>query len=137
MGTAYTWSRGKRHGNAGRGGHSRRRRRAALASLLVSLLALAACSTAPQAGHRRSPALPVVSGGIAQSARTTHLLSPDAAAARLVGTMSLDEKLGQLIVVQFTDTTYTPEQAAMIQPFHSCAASSPAPRPIARFQCSR
>jgi beta-N-acetylhexosaminidase len=118
MRTAYTWSRGKRHGNAGRDGRSRRRRRAALASLLVSLLALAACSSAPQVGHSRSPALPVVSGGTAQSARTPHLLSPDAAAARLVGTMSLDEKLGQLIVVQFTDTTYTPEQAAMIRPFH-------------------
>src|SRR5260370_19966388 len=115
MGTAHTWPGGKRQGSERRNGHDGRR--LALASLLVSLVALAACSSAPQVKHSRVPSVPAASAGAAQGAPATHLLSPDAAAARIVGTMSLDEKLGQLIVVQFTDTTYTPQQAAMIGPF--------------------
>jgi beta-N-acetylhexosaminidase len=45
-------------------------------------------------------------------------MSLDARAMQLVGHMSLDDKLGQLIIIQYTDTTYTPQQAALVQPFH-------------------
>jgi beta-N-acetylhexosaminidase len=39
-------------------------------------------------------------------------------AAQLVAHMSLDDKLGQLIIMQFTDKTYTPMQRSLVVPFH-------------------
>lgn len=45
-------------------------------------------------------------------------LSPETQAAQMVRGMSLEDKLGQLIIIQFTDTNYTPAQAQMVQPFH-------------------
>jgi beta-N-acetylhexosaminidase len=45
-------------------------------------------------------------------------LNADLQAAEMVQGMSLDDKLGQLIIIQFTDVTYTPAQAQLVQPFH-------------------
>jgi beta-N-acetylhexosaminidase len=42
----------------------------------------------------------------------------DQVAQQMVGRLSLDDKLGQLIIMQFTEQTYTSAQAAMIQPYH-------------------
>ncbi len=47
-----------------------------------------------------------------------HTLSPGAQAALIVGSMSLDDKLGQMMIFQFTDSVYTPDQAALVRPFH-------------------
>jgi beta-N-acetylhexosaminidase len=44
-------------------------------------------------------------------------MSPDVQAAMMVRKMSLAEKLGQLIIIQFTHMTYTPDQAALVVPF--------------------
>jgi beta-N-acetylhexosaminidase len=45
-------------------------------------------------------------------------LSVDDLAAQLVAHMSLPDKLGQMIIMQYTDTTYTPLQQSMVKPFH-------------------
>jgi beta-N-acetylhexosaminidase len=45
-------------------------------------------------------------------------LSVDQVAQQMVGHLSLDDRLGQLIIMQFTEQTYTSGQAAMIQPYH-------------------
>lgn len=45
-------------------------------------------------------------------------LSVDQVAAQLVGRMSLDDRLGQMIIMQFTEQDYTDAQAAMIRPYH-------------------
>jgi beta-N-acetylhexosaminidase len=42
----------------------------------------------------------------------------DQVAEQMLAHLSLDDKLGQLIIMQFTETTYTSGQAAMIQPYH-------------------
>jgi beta-N-acetylhexosaminidase len=42
----------------------------------------------------------------------------DELAARMVSRMSQDDKLGQMLVMQFTETTYTAAQAAMVSPIH-------------------
>ncbi len=44
--------------------------------------------------------------------------TPDMQAARMVQQMSLDDKLGQMIVIQFYETTYTPAQQQMVKPWH-------------------
>ncbi|HEX6817994.1 MAG TPA: glycoside hydrolase family 3 N-terminal domain-containing protein [Ktedonobacterales bacterium] len=91
----------------------------ALMGLLLSLLVVSACSPTTHGGHGgdRQPIVAGVPTGPVASP-VPRLLGPDAEAALLVRNMSLDDKLGQMIVVQFTDTTYTPQQAAMVQPFH-------------------
>ena len=92
-------------------------RRAILAGLLLALLVLAACSSTTHVARGGwPPVIGLPTGPVASP--VPRVLGPDAEAALLVRNMSLDEKLGQMIVVQFTDTTYTPQQAAMVQPFH-------------------
>jgi beta-N-acetylhexosaminidase len=85
--------------------------------LWLALLALAACAAPATAAsntitnaeqwaiHGAAPPLP-------------RQLSLDDQAAQLVAHMSLDDKLGQMIIIQYTDTTYTPQQQAMVKPFH-------------------
>lgn len=82
-------------------------------SLLLSLL-LSACS-----GHSaQSPSIsPPGSASKAPTWAPVKLMSPDTQAAMMVRQMSLDEKLGQLIIIQFTNMTYTPDQAALVAPF--------------------
>jgi beta-N-acetylhexosaminidase len=45
-------------------------------------------------------------------------LSADQVAAQLVSHLSVDDRLGQMIIMQFTQQDYTAAQAAMIQPYH-------------------
>jgi beta-N-acetylhexosaminidase len=87
-----------------------------LASLLLALLTLTACSGSTPTASRAASTAPLTGAGVTQ--RSLRPLSPEAQAALMVGGMSLDDKLGQLIVIQFTDTTYTAQQAQMVQPFH-------------------
>ena len=113
MRNAHGWPSARPGAGARHGG-----RRPALAGMLLALIMLAACSSStPHVTHGKLPSL--THGAEAPApAPMPRVLGPDAEATQLTRTMSLDEKLGQLIVVQFTDTTYTPQQAAMIQPFH-------------------
>jgi beta-N-acetylhexosaminidase len=90
------------------------RRRLPVAGLLLGLLALAACgatATGSPAAARSEIAHVPLPPLLTQ-------LGPDARALQMVGRMSLDDKLGQLIVIQYTDTNYTAQQAALVQPFH-------------------
>lgn len=82
-------------------------------SLLALALLLAACSGSAHSGSTRHP--PPVP--VSHTMLTPQMMSPQAQAALMLQHMSLDEKLGQLIVIQFTNTTYTPDQAAMVRPF--------------------
>jgi beta-N-acetylhexosaminidase len=45
-------------------------------------------------------------------------LSDNDLAAQMVARMSLDDKLGQMIIMQYTETNYTSLQQAMVKPFH-------------------
>jgi beta-N-acetylhexosaminidase len=45
-------------------------------------------------------------------------LTYDQVAARMVGNLSLDDKLGQMIIMQFTEQDYTAAQQVMIKPYH-------------------
>lgn len=84
-------------------------------SLLLSLL-LSACSShsAPTQIPSIAPPVSVPKG---QTWAPVKLMSPDTQAAMMVRQMSLAEKLGQLIIIQFTHMTYTPDQAALVVPF--------------------
>jgi beta-N-acetylhexosaminidase len=44
--------------------------------------------------------------------------TPEQLAAQMLGSMSLDDKLGQMIIIQFYETTYTAAQAQMVTPHH-------------------
>jgi beta-N-acetylhexosaminidase len=86
-----------------------------LLTLLFALL-LSACSGSGARNPSVTP--PGSSLGVTPPVRSPlQLLSPDAQAALMVRRMSLDEKLGQLIIIQFTHVTYTPGQAALVGPF--------------------
>lgn len=92
-----------------RAGRPRRTPAAFLASLLLALTALlAACSgpfgAAPTPTPTPSP--------------TPRPPTADELAARRVAAMSLDEKLAQMIIIQFTEKTYTADQAKLVRPFH-------------------
>jgi beta-N-acetylhexosaminidase len=111
---------GRHMPRTGAGAWSGHRRQ--LDSLLLALLALAVAACAPPtlsssqpASAPPVPAPPVARGSAPPLPRQ---LSLDDLAAQMVGRMSLDDKLGQMIVIQFTDTSYTPQQQAMVAPFH-------------------
>ncbi len=83
-------------------------------SLLGALLALAACGA-----QARTTAVPELRSGVSGADRTLALApSPEVQAARTEAGMSLDDKLGQLIIIQFTEQDYTPLQQELVQPFH-------------------
>jgi beta-N-acetylhexosaminidase len=44
--------------------------------------------------------------------------TPEEIAAQMVSKMSLEDKLGQMIIMQFYEPTYTPAQQQMVKPFH-------------------
>jgi beta-N-acetylhexosaminidase len=93
---------------------SRTRRRGLTRADWVWLaLLLTACSPAA----RNAPPAPPPPGAPGM-APLQQLLTPEEQATQMVQRMSLADKLGQMIIIQFTDTTYTPEQAAMVSPFH-------------------
>lgn len=103
----------------GRGSPRHRRFRLPLVAMLVWLTVLAACATPTHGAVPSAPRHTVSApGNVASSPSPPWRMNPDAQAAQMVDRMSLDDKLGQLIVIQFTDTTYTPDQARMVEPFH-------------------
>jgi beta-N-acetylhexosaminidase len=71
-------------------------------------------TTLPGAAQPGAPHGAISSGG----SFAPHALSPGEQAALMVGSMSLDDKLGQMMIFQFTDSVYTPQQAALVRPFH-------------------
>lgn len=82
---------------------------------LVTLMAACASVAPSRAAQPTQPPLYVRR----QSAPTLpRQLSIEQRATQMVARMSLDDKLGQMIVFQFTRQTYTPDQAAMVKPFH-------------------
>lgn len=91
-----------------------------LASWLISLVA--GCSS-PAADVNTPHALKTPTAHAPAASPTSTAAQgqesdPDVQAWLMAQRMSLDDKLGQLIVMQFTDTTYTSAQAQMVQPFH-------------------
>jgi beta-N-acetylhexosaminidase len=89
----------------------------AAGALFVVLLTLASCGDPATAASNitTSAAQWAVRGAVAPAPRQ---LSLNDYAARYVAHMSLDDKLGQLIIMQYTETDYTAQQAAMVKPFH-------------------
>lgn len=85
-------------------------------SLLVAFL-LSACSSGSAQSPSVTPPVSVPRGQTGQTWPPVTLMSPDAQAAMMVRRMSLNEKLGQLLIIQFTQMTYTPDQAALVVPF--------------------
>jgi beta-N-acetylhexosaminidase len=82
-------------------------------SLLTLSSLLAACGSQSSTHPQVLLPTPTLTSSPTSTAETS-----DTQAARMVQQMSLDDKLGQLIVVQFYETTYTPAQQEMIKPFH-------------------
>jgi beta-N-acetylhexosaminidase len=75
---------------------------------LVSLLA--GCSL-PFGDAANTPSLPTATA-------TPRRPTPEEIAAQMVSKMSLEDKLGQMIIIQFYEPTYTPAQQQMVKPFH-------------------
>jgi|GEM_PF-4462570 len=91
-----------------------RRRSAFLASLalLATLVSLLAACSLPFGDASSAPTpLPTATA-------TPRPPTPEEIAAQMVSKMSLEDKLGQMIIIQFYETTYTPAQQQMVKPFH-------------------
>ncbi|GCE10458.1 glycoside hydrolase family 3 [Tengunoibacter tsumagoiensis] len=79
---------------------------------------LNACSIIPQQDNTTLRLSPTVEPTTPQSATATPTsLSPVDLATRLVKEMTLDEKLGQMTIVEFTGETATPDLTKMIQSY--------------------
>ncbi len=79
------------------------------------LLALVGCGMDP--ATTATPELR--SGTLASADRLLPLgMSVEQEAANLAAHLSLDDKLGQMLIIQFTDKDYTAMQAQLVQPFH-------------------
>ncbi len=96
------------------GGRRARARRAPTGLLLFALLALVACGGQITA----ESAEPLHMGARAALAALPGRLSLNVLAEQMVARMSLDDKLGQMIIIQFTQQDYTPQQAQLVQTFH-------------------
>jgi beta-N-acetylhexosaminidase len=79
-----------------------------LVAALVSLLA--GCSL-PFGDTSNTPSLPAATA-------TPRPPTPEEIAAQMVSKMSLEDKLGQMVIMQFYEPTYTPAQQQMVKPFH-------------------
>lgn len=90
------------------------RRIASLTTLLLGLLALAACGS-PDTSAPTTARVWAIHGTAPPMPRQ---LSVDARAAQMVGHLSLDDKLGQMIIVQYVHQTYTAQEADMVRGFH-------------------
>ena len=106
-----------RQGERGGGRRQRgqRRRVAARVAILAAVLLLSACGTT----LTRSRITPFVSLGLSGPAAPR--LDPSLAvlARDYLSHMTLDEKLGQLFVVELVGAEYTPDNAAMVEQLHA------------------
>lgn len=82
-----------------------------LAGLAVALLALTALLAGCTSQATRAPATPT-------AIPTPTVETPEMAAAQIVSQMSLDDKLGQLIIMQFTSSSYAAGDQALVQKYH-------------------
>ena len=80
--------------------------------VLVATLAsvLAGCSL-PFGDSSNTPSLPTATA-------TPRPPTPEEIAAQMVSKMTLDDKLGQMIIMQFYEPDYTAAQQQMVKPFH-------------------
>jgi beta-N-acetylhexosaminidase len=96
---------------------------------LLAVLVLAACGQQPSAHQRLHRAPLPAPAALAADVRLLQAQQVAAAADRhhqmllaaanwYLGRLSLDDELGQMIIIQFTQPTYTAEQAQLVQPFH-------------------
>src|SRR5690349_5416220 len=108
---ANTWPEGMGSGRLERGsqvGRSRVIRLAALGVLVLATL-LAGCGLFAGTPTTTPPTpVPTATPTLDELAKTQ--------AAQRVSTMSLDDKLAQMIIIQFYEPTYTAKQAAIVKP---------------------
>jgi beta-N-acetylhexosaminidase len=105
------WGGGGWIGQAERGARQARVR----CFIFALLLTLAACAPSAPSANRL-----ITRSMLAQHAQLglSQHLSADQVAEQMLAHLSLDDKLGQLVIMQFTETTYTSLQAAMVQSYH-------------------
>ncbi|HEY7093550.1 MAG TPA: hypothetical protein VH393_10240, partial [Ktedonobacterales bacterium] len=79
--------------------------------LVAALISLLAGCSLPFGDASNTPSLPTATA-------TPRPPTPEEIAAQMVSKMSLEDKLGQMIIMQFYEPTYTPAQQQMVKPFH-------------------
>jgi beta-N-acetylhexosaminidase len=79
--------------------------------LVAALISLLAGCSLPFGDASNTPSLP-------NATATPRPPTPEEIAAQMVTKMSLEDKLGQMIIMQFYEPTYTPAQQQMVKPFH-------------------
>ena len=79
--------------------------------LVAALISLFAGCSLPFGDASNTPSLPTATA-------TPRPPTPEEIAAQMVSKMSLEDKLGQMIIMQFYEPTYTPAQQQMVKPFH-------------------
>jgi beta-N-acetylhexosaminidase len=85
---------------------------------LLCLLAMTACGQVSLGGASTVISRPSAAPPRGTARPLPRQQSVNQMAARLVARMSLEDKLGQMIIIQFTQQDYTPEQQALVAPFH-------------------
>ncbi|HEX9067859.1 MAG TPA: glycoside hydrolase family 3 N-terminal domain-containing protein [Ktedonobacterales bacterium] len=88
---------------------SRRTTHSGLLMLIVQALAIALVGCSPFSSATAAPPVPTA---------TPKPPTAEDYAAKMVSGMSLDDKLGQMIIMQFYEPTYTAQQKAMVVPVH-------------------
>ena len=88
----------------------------ARASVLLGMLATAACSASAASHPAATPTARPTATATASPVKT---ISLDAAANAYIAKMSLDEQLGQLMLVAVSGTTYDANDAAMVEQEHA------------------
>jgi beta-N-acetylhexosaminidase len=89
----------------------RSRSLAATLVLVAALASLLAGCSLPFGDSTNTPLLPTATA-------TPRPPTPEEIAAQMVSKMSLEDKLGQMIIIQFYEPTYTALQQQMVKPFH-------------------
>jgi beta-N-acetylhexosaminidase len=79
--------------------------------LVAALISLLAGCSLPFGDASNTPSLPTATA-------TPRPPTPEEIAAQMVSKMSLEDKLGQMIIMQFYEPTYTPAQQQMVKPLH-------------------
>ncbi len=83
----------------------------AIVVLVAALISLLAGCSLPFGDASNTPSLPTATA-------PPRPPTPEEIAAQMVSKMSLEDKLGQMIIMQFYEPAYTPAQQQMVKPFH-------------------